>query len=470
MSLSTVLSSAFILASCIRPTIGQQPANLPACVTTCAEVKAREGYCNTPVFATAYEQCLRDNCDAAGQATGNQFTNTICSIVSPGSGTGTGNTTQPAPGVTPAPGVVPGPPPTNVTTGGNSTTNSTLGNGTEYGTTLSRALQAAGLGTFATVLASPAAAPVVARLQQGNHTVFAPSDAALAPVSLNSTSPADLDALINYHILPGTLDLSKLPSNGHAIVRTSLRGAPYVNLPANDSQVLVLSQQNGSLTIIEPTKNITVPNPTPVGNLQLSSIQGLLTIPGTIAAVAASVPQLSNLVAAVNSSVPQLFGELDQTPGLTIFAPINSALTNLTTTPAFQATLLNHVVNETVLYSTTIANTGNHTSAGGAPISFTTNSSGTFAHSADRTLKIVQADILTRNGVIHLVDGLFEPSNSTPVFPIPNSNNATETVGLTPLVGDATNPRQAASSPALRTLPCLGALTAVVGATLYTLL
>jgi hypothetical protein len=92
------------------------------------------------------------------------------------------------------------------------------------------ALRAAGAGTLATLIGSPAGQSYASELQQGPHTVFAPVDSALAQLPLNSTSPADLTALLNYHTVPGTVDVARLPPTGHAIVRTALRGAPHVNL------------------------------------------------------------------------------------------------------------------------------------------------------------------------------------------------------------------------------------------------
>jgi hypothetical protein len=104
------------------------------------------------------------------------------------------------------------------------------GNSTGTNSSIPNALRAAGAGTLATVIASPAGQSYASLLQQGPHTVFAPVDSALAQLPLNSTSPADLTALLSYHTVPGTLDVARLPPNGRAIVRTALRGAPYVNL------------------------------------------------------------------------------------------------------------------------------------------------------------------------------------------------------------------------------------------------
>ncbi|POW09631.1 hypothetical protein PSTT_06670 [Puccinia striiformis] len=420
MSAFTSLSGALLLALSLNHVSAQIPANVSPCVRNCATVKVSEGYCSNPqIFGAAYDQCLRQNCNQADIAAGLPLTPVsavplevvivsfhpaILPNTTPPTGAPGANTTAPLPSGTPVPA-------------GNTTG------------AIPNALRAAGAGTLATIIGSPAGQSYVSQLQQGPHTV-----------------PADLTALLNYHTVPGTLDVARLPPNGHAIVRTALRGAPHVNLPANDSQVIVLAAQpNGVLTIIEHTRNITVSNATRADNLEIAAIPNALTIPGTIAATASAVPELSSLAAAVNTVSPQLFGELDQTP-------VNAALTNLPPNTNFQGVLLNHIVNGTVLYSTTIANVTTATSAGGSRIDFINNATGTYARSGDRTLLIVQSDLITRNGVIHLVNGLFEPSSATPSFPLVNQNNQTETAGITQVEGaNLTSPAaQNAQSAGLR--------------------
>ncbi|EFP79851.1 hypothetical protein PGT21_031922 [Puccinia graminis f. sp. tritici] len=447
MSAFTSLSGALLLALSLNHVSAQVPANVSPCVRNCATVKVSEGYCSNPqIFSTAYDQCLRQNCNGGDIAAGLALTPAVVCA--------TANPPPTAPGTaTPAPLPV---------TAGNATgTPVPAGNSTGA---IPNALRAAGAGTLATLIGSPAGQSYASELQQGPHTVFAPVDSALAQLPLNSTSPADLTALLNYHTVPGTVDVARLPPTGHAIVRTALRGAPHVNLPANDSQVLVLAAQpNGVLTIIEPTRNITVSNATRADNLEIAGIPNALTIPGTIAATAAAIPELSSLIAAVNGSAPQLFQQLDQTPGLTIFAPINAALANPPPNTNLPGILVNHIVNGTVLYSTTIANVTNATSAGGSHIDFINNGTGTYARSGEKTLLIVQSDIITRNGVIHLVNGLFDPSTATPTFPLPNQNNATETAGITQVEGAnlTTAAQNAQQSSALRSVSSPGSLVAV---------
>lgn len=403
MHSSKLLSLPFLYLHFINHASTQVPTTASTCIQNCARVKVSEGYCSSiSVFAGAYDKCLKDHCSSSDATDGLQYANSICGASAPGG-------------------------------------NSTSGNGTagltEYGTTVNNALGAAGLTSLAALLASPAGQGLVNSLSEGNHTVLAPSNEALASLGnvTGTNNTADVQALLKYHVLPGFLNSAALPAGGHAIVRSSLAGEPHVSLPANDSQAIVFAGDQNSLTVIEPTRNITISNTTQVSNLQLAMIPNALTVPGTISTVAAGLPELSSLVSSVNGASPQLFEKLDQTPGLTIFAPINSALSSAGNVSNLQNILINHLVNGTVLYSTVIANVSEAVSAGGGQIHFAKSGADTTATLGSKTVKIVQADILTKSGVIHLVDGLFEASNSTPTFPIPNTNTASETVGITPV-------------------------------------
>ncbi|KAI9619841.1 hypothetical protein KEM48_008454 [Puccinia striiformis f. sp. tritici PST-130] len=365
MSAFTSLSGALLLALSLNHVSAQIPANVSPCVRNCATVKVSEGYCSNPqIFGAAYDQCLRQNCNQADIAAGLPLTPVICgaagSRYDPPTGAPGANTTAPLPSGTPVPA-------------GNTTG------------AIPNALRAAGAGTLATIIGSPAGQSYVSQLQQGPHTVFAPVDSALAQLPLNSTSPADLTALLNYHTVPGTLDVARLPPNGHAIVRTALRGAPHVNL--RDSQCAHHPWYNRCYRKCRS--------------------------------------RASSLAAAVNTVSPQLFGELDQTPGLTIFAPVNAALTNLPPNTNFQGVLLNHIVNGTVLYSTTIANVTTATSAGGSRIDFINNATAFKRHSE---------------------------------LPLVNQNNQTETAGITQVEGaNLTSPAaQNAQSAGLRSVSLPG--------------
>jgi uncharacterized surface protein with fasciclin (FAS1) repeats len=96
-----------------------------------------------------------------------------------------------------------------------------------YTTGLTAALNSAGLSTLAGVLGS-APPELLAALQQGNHTVFAPTNAALA--SLDPSALGDISNLLSYHVTAGAVDNSTLTNGTDTVVRTALTGAPVVLL------------------------------------------------------------------------------------------------------------------------------------------------------------------------------------------------------------------------------------------------
>ena len=95
---------------------------------------------------------------------------------------------------------------------------------------------------------------------------------------------------------------------------------------------------------------------------------------------------------------------------VTVFAPTNEAIQMVSNT-VMQATeeqrtavLLNHVINGTVVYSTSLANTKNTISASGNELMFMTNSSGAYVTSGNTTAKVIQSDYVAKNGVVHVID------------------------------------------------------------------
>jgi uncharacterized surface protein with fasciclin (FAS1) repeats len=135
-----------------------------------------------------------------------------------------------------------------------------------------------------------------------------------------------------------------------------------------------------------------------------------LQIPANLSTVATGTTELSALVGAITGSLPDLIPALDATPGITLFAPINSAITAIASTLAqvnstvLTDVLLNHLINGTAVYSSLITNGGSMVSAGGQLLTFTVNTTGIFVTSGSSTAKVVQPNVLTSNGVVHLID------------------------------------------------------------------
>ncbi|KAG6819343.1 hypothetical protein H0H93_012721 [Arthromyces matolae] len=310
---------------------------------------------------------------------------------------------------------------------------------------------------------------------QGNFTVFAPDDQAfnnpnVSSISNNSTALANVLA---YHVLPGSfvnntvnssaLDAGVLPNVtlGH----TFLTNSSEVQLEGNKSQVLAWTRNSsdGQIYFLNQNPPVHVVNTTTISangtNILVATIDGVLQPPSNTTTVLeqnnlTSLATLLNMVnvPASNGSNVTAAGLLDSntTRGYTLFAPDNDALSKANSSlaslannqTALQALLGNHYINGTSLYSPQItylnstepsslvslislfsassyasfaSSSNQFISAAGEPLSFSTNSSGTFVTSGNgASAKIVKTDLLAENGVIHVVDGVLANTQSDP--------------------------------------------------------
>jgi uncharacterized surface protein with fasciclin (FAS1) repeats len=94
--------------------------------------------------------------------------------------------------------------------------------------------------------------------------------------------------------------------------------------------------------------------------------------------------------------------------GLTLFAPDSDTFHDQISQFSDNTTLLwdvlqNHIINGTTVYSPNFLNSS-YVSAAGEELYITTNSTGSFVTSGNTTARIIQPDVLTSNGVIHIID------------------------------------------------------------------
>jgi Fasciclin domain len=123
---------------------------------------------------------------------------------------------------------------------------------------------------------------------------------------------------------------------------------------------------------------------------------------------------LTSLRGALNDT--NLLEAVDTTPDVTIFAPstqafqdIGSALGNLSTEDIANI-LTYHVVNGTVGYSSGIENGTTLTTLNGQNLTITVGEEGRiFVNSA----RVIIADVIVANGVVHVIDEVLNPSNAT---------------------------------------------------------
>ena len=136
----------------------------------------------------------------------------------------------------------------------------------------------------------------------------------------------------------------------------------------------------------------------------------------TIAGTAAATPALSTLLTAVKAAglAPTLSGKGD----FTVFAPTNDAFGKLPegTIPTLlkpenkdqlAAILLRHVLPNRIMAGDIPRGTTKVKTVGGEEIEVINNGRGVSIRSSAGSARVIKTDILTSNGVVHLVDTVF---------------------------------------------------------------
>ncbi|KAK3937691.1 FAS1 domain-containing protein [Diplogelasinospora grovesii] len=252
-----------------------------------------------------------------------------------------------------------------------------------------------------------------------NITVLAPSNDALTKF-LNDTSVAsaiDLDpglvpALLNYHVLRGTYYASNFTdANKSLFVPTLLTNQTYSNVTSG--QRVEARASNGKVTfysgLLENSTVVTANVNFTGGTIHI--IDTVLTVPpdDLKTLLAANLTALYGAISRAN-----LNSTLSATKDVTIFAPNNAAFNAIGSVlagidNATLASLLGyHVVPGTVFYSDMITNTTARTLSG-SDVRFTVEDGNVFVNSA----KVVQPNVLVANGVVHVIDNVLNPQNTT---------------------------------------------------------
>lgn len=265
-----------------------------------------------------------------------------------------------------------------------------------------------------------------------NWSLMVPSDDAFTKSGLASPyaslDAATLYSLFTYHAVPLSLSSAINASSSHTLLET------LFPLPNGDGQVMIAERgQPDGLKVVSPVEAKVKTDSLDEGSssgtlsgLELFEVDTIVTVPATLPTILANLAT-STSTSAKKSGLALYAAALNNTKtlntltgfgsggskGLTIFAPVDEAFDGSMTSgdvAAWTKVLAGHYSPTQTLYSNEFANTGAKVfMSNGNAITFTTNSSGTFAVSSDgySSAKILRSDVLLQGGgVLHVVDTL----------------------------------------------------------------
>ncbi|KKY21267.1 putative beta-ig-h3 fasciclin [Diplodia seriata] len=263
-----------------------------------------------------------------------------------------------------------------------------------------------------------------------NITILAPSNDAfnqLMNTSLGTAltqDPGLIQAVLTYHVLNGTYNSSQITEDSQFVptlltdpAYANVTGGQRVEVEEEDDNVVFYSGLLQNATVTRADVNFT-------GGI-IHIVDNLLTLPANVSSTALAA-NLTALVGALTNA--SLVDAVDTTPDVTIFAPSNDAFAAVGSVLAnasaaeLAAVLGYHVVNGTAgaLYSADLVaanrNGSNQTSTvqltalGGGELTIRVLDDGdVFVNGA----KVIVPDLLVANGVLHVIDSVLNPSNST---------------------------------------------------------
>jgi len=294
----------------------------------------------------------------------------------------------------------------------------------EPGTIVDVALAAnAETGEFSILIAALQAAnpDILERLSsEKEYTVFAPTDAAFLALldelgvtaeQLLSDKPM-LSRVLRYHIARGELEASEVLAKKR--IRTLQGGRLWQNAgvltDANGrTSSIVQTDIQASNGIIHVIDNVLLPKPKP------TQVEG--SIIDTALAVNAETGEFSILIAALKAANPGIINRLGQTGEYTVFAPTDAAFLDLldelgvtaqellSNRPLVSRVLRYHIIRDELDSTEVLAKERIRTWQGG----WLFQDGGVLTDANGRTSNIIDVDIQTSNGIIHVIDTVVLP-------------------------------------------------------------
>jgi uncharacterized surface protein with fasciclin (FAS1) repeats len=262
---------------------------------------------------------------------------------------------------------------------------------------------AIGDGNFKTLVAALTKANLVATLQgTGPFTVFAPNDAAFTKAGITSLDALTADALkpiLLYHVLAGKILAADIKTGQTEVTS----GSTKLYITKNANGVYLNGNTKVSATDVAASNGV------------IHVLDNVLIPPSkNIAEIAIADSRFTTLVDLVKKA--GLVETLSAASGAyTVFAPTNDAFTELfkTVNPAtltndqIKNILLYHVVPSKV-FSPDLTN-GDVTMANGGKVTIDLTSGVSVKGKTSAASKVVIANVMATNGVIHAIDKVLLP-------------------------------------------------------------
>lgn len=279
-------------------------------------------------------------------------------------------------------------------------------------------------GEFSILVAALQAAnqDVIGRLSnpEREFTVFAPTDAAFTALLAELGVTADqllsdkptLSRVLRYHIARGELEAAEvLASERIGTVqggRLWQSGGVLTDANGRTSNIIQTDIQasNGVIHVID---TVLLPKPKP------TQVEG--SIVDTALAVNAETGEFSILIAALQAANPSIMRRLSMTGEYTVFAPTDAAFLDLldelgvtaeellSNRPLVSRVLRYHIIGEELDSTEVLASERIRTWQGG----WLFQSGGVLTDANGRTSNIIDVDIQTSNGIIHVIDTVVLP-------------------------------------------------------------
>ncbi|MFA5556371.1 MAG: fasciclin domain-containing protein [Flavobacteriaceae bacterium] len=248
---------------------------------------------------------------------------------------------------------------------------------------------------------------------EGTFTIFAPDNDAFAASGITSAdieamSVADLTSILLYHALDSEVPAADVPAGPNAAVQT-----------INESSIFLTKNSSGVFVNGISVKQADVEASNGVIHV-ISKV--LMPATGNIVEVAQSNQDFSYLVAAVvraSQGDTDVEGVLSSEGPFTVFAPVNQAFIDAgfpdiasiqAADPNTLTAILTYHVIGARAFSSDLVDGANLSTVNGGTIEVGLGATATVkGNSNDDASNIIAVDILTTNGVIHVIDRVLLP-------------------------------------------------------------